>query len=319
MTNIKISIIIITWNRAASLFETLENILNDPYENKEIIVIDNNSIDGTQALVKKNYPSVIYHYNEKNMGVPGGRNSGIRLATGDILFFIDNDAELMQNGLHKIEQYFSELPELGVLAPQVRNFYTEKLDLSSWVYSIHKLKYQDESFTTFAFAGGAAAIHKKVFEKCGLFWDELFFMHEESDLAHRIIENNFIIRYQPDIIVYHKVKDTQRYGISSRFYHYGTRNRLWINLRYYPLFQAVLKNSIFLFFQFIAALRTHNLRSFFKGLYESIKNIDIPFKYRHKLEKDTLRKIKKLQYIKKDSFLRRAGRVLGLGKANAEI
>jgi len=225
----------------------------------------------------------------------------------------------MENGLGKIADYFLKDPNLGILAPQIKNFYTKELDQSSWVYSIHKLKDKDNSFDTFAFVGAGFAVRREVFEQCGLFWDELFFMHEESDFAYRVIEKNFTIRYQPQIIVYHKVDSQQRYGISSRFYHYGTRNRLWINLRYYPLSQAVLKNSVFLFFQFIAALRTHNLRSFFKGLYESIKNIDNPFKYRHKLDKDTLRKIKKLQYIKKDSFLRRAGRVLGLGKANAEI
>lgn len=316
---IKISIIIITWSRIASLKETLNNLLRDPYENKEVIVADNNSTDDTKDVLRMEYPSVIYHFNEQNLGVPGGRNSGIRLAKGDILFFIDNDAELMENGLAKIAQYFENDPQLGILAPQINNYYTKELDLSSWVYSIHKLNNKDNSFDTFAFVGAGFAVRREVFEQCGLFWDELFFMHEESDFAYRVIEQNFTIRYQPQIKVYHKVDSKQRYGISSRFYHYGTRNRLWINLRYYPLGRAVWENSVFLFFQFIAALRTRNLKNFFRGVFESIENIRIPFKYRHKLDKDTLRRIKKLRYIKKDSFLRRAGRVLGWGKSDAQI
>lgn len=314
----KISIIIITWNRVKSLVETIDNIQKDPYTNKEIIVVDNNSSDNTREILSVKYPDVILICSDKNLGVPGGRNLGIKNAKGDILFFIDNDAVLMENGLARIQSHFLKNPDLGVLALKITNYYSKKLDITSWVYGIHKLRDHDKSFETFYFVGCSFAVKKEVFDTCGVLWDKLFFMHEEQDFAHRVINGGYVIQYFPDVVVEHKVDSECRYDTSSRFYEFGTRNQIWITLRYYPYAVATFKLFYFLFFQFIASLKSKNVQAYFRSLISAFSNIRMPINERQVLPGEIRRKIAKLRQVKKDSIYIRIKRYLGLSHFNYE-
>jgi GT2 family glycosyltransferase len=305
----KISIIVITYNRRKELIELLVNLQDQDYENREIIVVDNNSTDDT-AKHLKNIPGIQYYLLDENLGVPGGRNYGIRKAKGDLLFFIDNDAELIDGGLQLIESEFRKNKHLGILACRIDNFFSRELDLSSWVYTIHKLKDKDISFDTFYFVGCGFVIKREVIDTCGLFWDDLFFMHEEKDFAFRVINAGYTIRYEPGIRVYHKVSLENRYNVSSRFYEYGARNMIWIFIRYYPIYLLLLKIPAFIILQLNSAMKTSNVNIFIKSLRDSFSNIDVAIKKRQVLDRTTLKKIKKLQYVKKDSLLNRVIRVV---------
>ena len=303
-----ISIVIITYNRSKELAELLINLHKQSYKSKQIIVVDNNSTDNTETIIQ-NFRDVNYYKIDRNLGVPGGRNFGIKKATGNIILFIDNDAEIMDGGLDLIINAFKKNATLGILAPRIDNFFSKELDRSSWVYSVHKLKDKDKSFFTFFFVGCAFAVRKEVFENCGLLWDDLFFMHEEKDFAHRVVAADFSIKYEPAVRVYHKVSQENRYTISSRFFEYGSRNIIWIFMRYYPFHIFLYKTTIFLFLQSIQAIKTGNLRAHILSVIEAIKHIKIPLSKRKKLDYASRKKIKELQYVKKDAFNRRVKRV----------
>ena len=317
--NPRISVIIITYNRVQLLVETLQQLLSDPYQPKEIIVIDNHSTDDTgQILTRQFGDRILYKRMERNLGVPGGRNEGVKLATGDILFFIDDDAVLMPNGLEKVARKFQDNPRLGIFSAKVINFYTGQLDHSSWVYSIHRLKDQNIPFRSYKFVGGASAISRAVFDQCGYFWDRLFFMHEEIDLSLRALDKGFEIWYYPDVVVYHKLNSTGRMGISSRFFEYGTGNMVWIHFRYYPVWLALLRNLYFLFFNFLSAMRSGNVPAYGRGLRRCVAGITLPFKERWKISWQTIREVQQLKKVRKDSVFKRAKRVLGIEKFNYE-
>lgn len=88
----KVSIITVNYNGATDTCEMIESLKqheNYPYE---LIVVDNGSANLNEySLLKDKYPDVKVIRNDKNIGFAGGNNIGIQYATGDYLFFLNND------------------------------------------------------------------------------------------------------------------------------------------------------------------------------------------------------------------------------------
>ena len=92
--NIKISVIIPTYNRSKLLNRSIRSVLNQTYQPNEIIVVDNGSTDDTREMVSKNFRKICYIYHDKK-GVSSARNAGIRISKSDWTSFLDSDDEWM--------------------------------------------------------------------------------------------------------------------------------------------------------------------------------------------------------------------------------
>ncbi|MEZ5670814.1 MAG: glycosyltransferase [Alphaproteobacteria bacterium] len=90
-----LSIVIVTRNRWAELDRCLHSIARLTYPNYEVVVIDNGSNDGVLDMVAANHPSVRLFDAGRNHGCGCGRNLGARVAQGEILWFVDDDAEVI--------------------------------------------------------------------------------------------------------------------------------------------------------------------------------------------------------------------------------
>lgn len=88
-----LSIIIPVYNEVATFRTVLDRVLATPYE-KQIIVVDDGSSDGTRAEIEKvTEPNVIKHFHEKNAGKGAAIQTGWKLATGDVILIQDADTE----------------------------------------------------------------------------------------------------------------------------------------------------------------------------------------------------------------------------------
>jgi glycosyltransferase involved in cell wall biosynthesis len=94
--NDKISIIIVTYNAAATLQACLESIYNQSYKKLEIIVIDGKSTDGTVEILQRNAAHLAFWKSEKDNGVYDAMNKGITYTTGDWVYFLGADDELLR-------------------------------------------------------------------------------------------------------------------------------------------------------------------------------------------------------------------------------
>src|SRR5450759_212512 len=97
MYNPKIVIVILNLNGKEVLEECLRSIQRLDYPNYAVIVVDNNSSDGSQEVLAHAFPSINLIQNKKNEGVPEGQNIGIRAALqsrANYVFTINNDTIL---------------------------------------------------------------------------------------------------------------------------------------------------------------------------------------------------------------------------------
>ena len=95
-----ISVIIPTYNRANLVNQTLDSVLQQSYQNLEIIIVDDGSTDETEATIKDIADSrICYLRHQKNFGGAKARNTGIEAATGQYIAFLDSDDIWMPNKL----------------------------------------------------------------------------------------------------------------------------------------------------------------------------------------------------------------------------
>lgn len=104
-----VSVIMPSYNTGRFIRETIESILNQTYENWELIIIDDCSNDDTESILKEYIDSRINFYkNRKNCGAAFSRNKGILLAKGKWIAFLDSDDLWVQTKLEKQLKYMKK-------------------------------------------------------------------------------------------------------------------------------------------------------------------------------------------------------------------
>lgn len=111
-----VSVIIPTYNRDNTLQRAINSVLSQSYEYLELIIVDDNSNDNTESIVKNIKDArVRYIKNETNQGPSEARNIGIRNATGSYIAFQDSDDYWLEDKLEKQMSLFNQEPELGMV------------------------------------------------------------------------------------------------------------------------------------------------------------------------------------------------------------
>src|SRR5215510_3311427 len=92
MTCVPLSAIIVNWNGLRYLPNCLDALLPQLPHGAEVLLVDNGSTDGSVALARERYPQVRVVVLRDNLGFAGGVNAGLRVARGDSLLLLNNDA-----------------------------------------------------------------------------------------------------------------------------------------------------------------------------------------------------------------------------------
>ncbi|MBM6736204.1 glycosyltransferase [Mediterranea massiliensis] len=88
---VKISVITVCYNAASTLEATILSVLNQTYPNIEYIIIDGGSTDGSVDIIKKYADRLAYWVSEQDKGIYDAMNKGIKIASGDFLYFLGAD------------------------------------------------------------------------------------------------------------------------------------------------------------------------------------------------------------------------------------
>ena len=112
----KISVVIPLYNKEKQIAHTLQSVLNQTFQDFEIVIVDDGSTDGSVAEVEKFSDSRIRLIHQKNAGVSAARNRGIEAAKGDLIAFLDADDVWMPEYLATQYHLSQKYPDCNVFA-----------------------------------------------------------------------------------------------------------------------------------------------------------------------------------------------------------
>jgi GT2 family glycosyltransferase len=227
----RVTFIVVTHARPEWLPGALESIRRQTIDSREILVVVNGPDQATEQVLRAHRGEIRTTTLDRNRGVGAGRNAGITLARGEILFFLDDDAEFPDpNTVALMLAHFERDPDLGIVGFLVINAATGAVE-SRCIPFRHKRLPTGPTPASY-FAGGACATRRRVFDRVGLFDEMLFYGGEELDLSYRLLEAGFRILFDPSVAVSHYAAGDRGESLVPYFY---ARNRPWIALRYLPL------------------------------------------------------------------------------------
>ncbi len=117
---IDVSIIIPSWNAKNFLHECIKSILEDTSNyQREIIVIDNASTDGSPEMVVDQFPQIKLIQNEENLGFAKACNIGMRVAKGQYVVIVNSDVIVRKECISRMVAYMDQHTEIGILGPKI--------------------------------------------------------------------------------------------------------------------------------------------------------------------------------------------------------
>ena len=233
----KLSIIIINYNVKFFLEQCLLSVKTAIQGiESEIFIVDNNSVDGSQQMLKDRFHDFNIILNDKNVGFAKANNQAIRQASGEYILLLNPDTVVENDTFSKIIAFMDVHPEAGGLGVKMvdgkGNFLPEskrslptptiafykifglsKLFPHSKKFGKYHLSYldKDQINEVEILAGAFMFLRKSVLDKIGLL-DETFFMYgEDIDLSYRIIKAGYKNYYFPETrIIHYKGESTKK-------------------------------------------------------------------------------------------------------------
>jgi GT2 family glycosyltransferase len=223
-----VSVIVATRNRRDDLRKCLNSVTLQNFKAIELIVIDNDSIDDSVAMVEKNFPSAKIIGLDRNLGCPGGRNIGILNSKGEILLFLDDDCKIADETIERALAHFASDKRPDIVTPRI---------IESGRSCAMPGDPEGKKQRYWPVFTGVAAIKRSVFENNGYYPTDFLYGGEETDLSLRLLKNNGRILYCPDFFVFH-------YPARNRNRNWELQGRLLNGLqilwKYAPLSRALL-------------------------------------------------------------------------------
>lgn len=232
---ISADIIILDWNRPDTTIAAIQSALDQTGVKRQIWVVDQGSEPNNRARLAEfcqGKPDVHVHWLDHNVGVAEGRNIATRLGSAPYVIGLDNDAVFQDpECVARTVARFEAQPALGALAFSIVDAGTGE-EAPYWDYPEIYLRDPVPSFETTRFLGGGHGLRRSAFERAGGYDAKLFFSGEERDLAWRIINCGYRIRFDRDLVVVHARTTVSKINWTDRRYYLLVRNTLYINHKY---------------------------------------------------------------------------------------
>jgi len=235
---VKLSIVIVTYNSAATIEDCLKSIFNNPPKfSFEVFVVDNASSDGTSGIVKR-FSQVKFIKNSQNLGFAKANNQAIKESSGEYVLLLNADAQLRSGALGRMVSFMDQDENIGILGPKLLFPASGRAGSSGgvqkevtafptlppmvvWLFRFQKIPFFRRIWPLSSYLcrgmdyertqevdhlmGSAFLVRQKVFRQIGLFDEDFFFWFEETDFCKRAKEAGWKIIYYPEAEVVHHV------------------------------------------------------------------------------------------------------------------
>ncbi len=165
-----------------------------------------------------------------NVGIPAGRNAGVPKVAGEFLFFLDDDAWLLDGDfLARCAAAFRDDPTLGMIQPRIEDPQSPEHP-TRWIPRLRKGS-PLQSSNVFSVVEMAVVMRRDVFERSGGWPAPFFYAHEGIELAWRVWDTGHRTVYCGDLRAGHPVIDPRRH---DDYFTKNARNRVWLARRNLP-------------------------------------------------------------------------------------
>lgn len=280
----KLSVIIVNYNVKYFLEQCLHAALRAAEKvSSEIIVVDNNSVDGSCPMVEEKFPEVTLIANKENVGFSKANNQAIRISKGEYILLLNPDTVVEEDSFLKIVEFMDRTPDAGGLGvkmidgkgrflpeskrglptPEVafwKMFGFSKLFPHSRRFSHYHLGYldNDQIHEVEVLAGAFMMLRRETLDKVGLLDEEYFMYGEDIDLSYRITLGGYKNYYFPETtIIHYKGESTKKGSINyvkvfynamiifaSKHFSKGNARRFAILINLAIYFRAVLSLTV---------------------------------------------------------------------------
>lgn len=266
----ELSVILVSFNDWIHLEKCLQSLLVVPPEiNMEVVVVDNNSSDGSPGLIKDRFPEVKLIRNENNLGFARACNLGIQASAGEFVLFLNNDTIANVQALSLLLEKIRENSSIGAVGPALLsgqknyqvsfgkkvNFFSEFIQKGFFnLYYAKKLKSDSKVRDVDWLSAACLLARRKALEEVGCFDENYFLYFEDIDLCYKIKQSDWILLFLPQAhIIHFGGTSTSALKISSR-YHYRKSQIYFYRKHNSRLSQSLLRIYLWLNFNFSPTL-----------------------------------------------------------------
>ena len=224
-----------------SLRSESENLSNKLRVNTEIIVVDNNSQDGSCELIKNEYKEVLLIANTENYGFASANNQALAVATGNYLLLLNPDTIVLPDSIVILIESLQNNPNTGIVAPQLLN--TDMTiqrscrafpTIKSMLYELTGLtKLNPAKFGKYKMLdfdhnhaksvdqpeGACLLTTRKIIDQCGFLDNNFFMLFEEVDWCYRVKQAGFTIWFEPKAKIIHHYGQAIKQVKSKMIFH----------------------------------------------------------------------------------------------------
>jgi N-acetylglucosaminyl-diphospho-decaprenol L-rhamnosyltransferase len=229
--NIKLTIIIVSFNTCILLKRCIESIFHyPPSASYEVIIVDNASSDDSPGMVHSSFPQVKLLRSAENVGFAAANNQALQVSSGECILFLNSDTEIFPGSIEPLLRHFEAHPETGIVGPtqQFENgtaypTICPSPDLSFVFLNHTGLRnkfYRNRWFNKYRFlwemaqtagkpievdwlSGASLMVRRQVLEEVGFFDENYFFYMEETDLCERAKKAGWKVHFVPEARIIH--------------------------------------------------------------------------------------------------------------------
>ncbi len=226
----KISVITPSFNQGQFLEQTMLSVLNQDYPNLEYVIIDGGSTDNSVDIIKRYENRLTYWVSERDKGQSDALNKGFKLATGDLIGWLNSDDLYVKNSLFNMAKAFKKFPDVDLIYGNNYNI-DEKSNIIKVSYALPYIPLVYKLGGLF-FCQPASFFKESVFNKVG-YLNERIHYSMDIDFFYRMLKcgskfkhiNEFIakFRYHSESKAIAGKKATNQSSLEHWSKYYGTR------------------------------------------------------------------------------------------------
>lgn len=223
-----LSILIVNWNTRELLRTCLESV----YQNwssvqPQVIVVDNNSSDGSVEMVRQQFPQVTLIANDENLGFVRANNQAAEAATGRYLLLLNSDTRVLDADVSRVIDYLDQHPDVGIVTGRVLNEdgsfqrpirrkphpvgafmrHTIRLVMGLNTYFHRRFRMEnvgpDNELDVDWVIGCYVFLRRELAENDQVFDEDIFMYYEDALLCHNCWQRGYRVRYLPYAAIIH--------------------------------------------------------------------------------------------------------------------